>query len=130
MKNPPLILMVDDEPEIIKIYTTKLNSAGFKIISATNGVEGLEVAKKEIPDLILLDVKMPIMNGVDLFYELKKIPELKDSKIAFLTAFSDPNMPETDIKAAKDMGATDFIKKGSSLDEFVEKVKAYLQPQK
>ncbi len=129
MKNPPLILLVDDEPEIIKIYTSKLISAGFQVISATNGVNGLEAAKKEIPDLILLDVKMPVMNGVDLFYELKKCPELKNSKIAFLTAFSDPTMPEADIKAAKDIGATDFIKKGSSLEEFVERVSGYFKPQ-
>jgi two-component system sensor histidine kinase/response regulator len=61
------------------------------------------LAKKEHPNLILLDVKMPGMSGLDVFYALKEDQELKDTPIAFLTAFSDPTMPEVDLASLKEL---------------------------
>lgn len=126
MNNPRLVLIVDDELDILDIYREKLVRNGFEVVTATDGAEGVELAKQKHPDLILMDVKMPVMDGITALMKLKEDPTTKDIKVVFLTAFSDPNVPEVDIKAAKEMGAIDFIKKGTALDEVVEKVKQYL----
>lgn len=125
-KENPLILIVDDEPDVLAIYKTKLERNGFKVISAANGEEAVITATKEKPDLILMDMKMPVMDGVTAQQKIKNNPETKDLKVVFLTAFSDPMKIETDMALAKDAGAIDFIKKGINLDEFVEKVRGYL----
>lgn len=79
------------------------------------------------PDLILLDLKMPVMDGIETLTRLKENPETKDIRVVFLTAFSDPVFVGIDQKLAKDAGAIDFIKKGIDLNEVVEKVKGYLK---
>lgn len=121
------ILLVDDEQELIDIYASKLKEAGYVVVSALDGTQCLEKAKAEKPDLILLDLKMPGMNGVDVFEKLKDDPELKNIKVAFLTAFSDPANPQIDKRFAKEIGATDFIHKGLDLNELVNKVRHYLE---
>ncbi len=123
---PPLILIADDEPEVISFYKTKLERSGFRILTASNGVEAVDIATKERPDLVLMDVKMPQMDGVAAQQKLRDNPETKDIKVVFLTAFSDPARPEIDENVAKETGALDFIKKGINLDEFVAKVRRYL----
>ncbi len=122
----PLILLVDDEQEILTIYSTKLKQEGFEVITATNGATCLKLAKEKHPDLILLDVKMPAMNGVEVYNEIRKDPALRDIKVVFLTAFSDQIMFDSDIKFAQEIG-TDLMKKGDSLNDFVNRVKQYLQ---
>ncbi|MFA5173146.1 MAG: response regulator [Candidatus Paceibacterota bacterium] len=125
--NNKLILLVDDEEEILTIYGSVLKNAGFEVITAPDGLKAIEIAKEKNPDLILLDLKMPAMNGAEAFLEMKDDPQLKNTKIVFLTAFSDPEKVEIDEKFAKEAGAFDFIKKGISLEEFAEKVKGYLK---
>ncbi|PIR89611.1 MAG: hypothetical protein COU07_01810 [Candidatus Harrisonbacteria bacterium CG10_big_fil_rev_8_21_14_0_10_40_38] len=122
-----VILLVDDEPEILYLYGNKLKREGFDVLMAKDGQEGVNVAREEIPDLILLDLKMPVMNGMEAFVELKNDPATKDIKVVFLTAFSDPTVPEIDQKMAKDIGAMDFIRKGIGLDELVEKIRGFLK---
>ncbi len=124
--NKKLILLADDEPDILKLYGGVLKDNGFEVIEASNGKEAIDLAKAKKPDLVLLDIKMPVMDGVETFYKLKEDPETKDMRIVFLTAFSDPVYPETDIRFAKEEGALDYIVKGLPLDEFVSKVKGYL----
>jgi len=85
------------------------------------------VAKREHPALILMDMKMPVMDGVEAAVNIHEDPETAKIKLVFLTAFSDPNRPATDIQAAKDIGALDFVKKGISLKELGEKVNKYLK---
>lgn len=121
------VLLVDDEPEILDLYTIKLETAGMEVLRASNGGESLKVAAEKKPDLIIMDVKMPIMNGIDAFARLKENPETKDIPVVFLTAFSDLEMPEVDVKYAKEVGAADFIRKGMNLDQFVAKVKEHLE---
>jgi len=127
MEKKPVILIADDEPEIVKIYQAKLEKAGFAIVTAENGALAIEMAKKEPrPDLILMDVKMPVMDGVEAFGKLREDPATKGIKVVFLTAFSDTRLPEVDNKFAAEMGASDFIKKGIDLTELVARVKQYL----
>jgi CheY-like chemotaxis protein len=122
----PLILLVDDEEDLISSYKTKLERSGFRVVTASNGQEGVATATATHPDLILMDVKMPVMDGVAAQQKLKSDPATKDIKVVFITAFSDPSRLEIDQDFAKENGAVDFIKKGISLDDLVEKVRAYL----
>jgi two-component system phosphate regulon response regulator PhoB len=124
--DPALILLVDDEEDILSVYNAKLQKAGFRTVTATNGAEAIQIAVDQHPDLILMDMKMPVMDGVEALMKLKENPATKDIKVVFLTAFSDPNNPEIDRGKAKEVGALDFIKKGLSLDELVERVRGYL----
>ncbi len=126
MTDQALILLVDDEPDILTLYQTALVQAGFQVITAANGAEAIETAKQKHPSLILIDVKMPVMDGVEAAIKIRENPETANSKIVFLTAFSDPAKPEVDVKAAKEIGALDFIKKGIPLTELVDKVRQYL----
>jgi len=71
MHNPPLILIVDDMPSFLEIFGEKLKGAGFAVETAPNGEEGIKRAKEIQPDLILMDVRMPVMNGTDAVVKLK-----------------------------------------------------------
>jgi len=117
------ILLVDDEPEILELYGDTLEDADFQVIKASNGRECIDIAQKERPDLVLLDLKMPEIDGMEAFSTMKEMEETKNIKVVFLTAFGDPKSIETDIKMAKEIGAVDFIKKGIDLDELVLKVR-------
>lgn len=121
-----LILLVDDEPEILNLYGMALNNAGLTHIAASNGLEAINMTKAQHPELVLLDLKMPVMDGTEAFAKIKSDPEIQNTKIVFLTAFSDPRGVEIDEKFAKEAGAIDFIRKGIGLDEFIDKVKEYL----
>lgn len=123
---PATILLVDDEADVLSVYQTKLAKAGFNILAASNGAEAIQVAAERHPDLILMDMKMPVMDGVTAQMKLKENPATKDIKVVFLTAFSDPINPEIDVMSSKEIGALDFIKKGIGLDELVAKVRGYL----
>lgn len=122
-----LILLIDDEPEILDLYETVLTREGFDVITALNGRDGIVLAKKRTPDLILLDLKMPVMDGMETFDKLKEDPETRDIKVVFLTAFGDPKHEvDIDAKFAKEIGATDFLKKGMELGVFLEELKKYI----
>lgn len=126
MPDRPLILLVDDEEDIRELYSTKLRSEGLNVVTAVNGKECLEIAKRDHPDLILLDLKMPEMDGAEALTHLKEDPETRDIKVVFLTAMSDPRGPAIDSKYAIEVGATDYIKKGGGLREFAEQIRGYL----
>ena len=120
------VLIIDDEPELVEIYSESLKNAGYSVIIAGNGADGLKLARSEKPDLILLDLKMPQMPGLEVMAKIKEDPTLKDLKVVFLTAFSDPLLPAIDTPYAQYAGAKDLIKKGVGLDEFISKVKSYI----
>jgi CheY-like chemotaxis protein len=125
-KEPPLILLVDDEADVLSVYKRKLELSGFNVITATNGAEAVQQAAIEEPDLILMDMKMPIMNGLEAWQKIRENPLTKNIKVIFLTAFGDPLEPEIDEHLAKEIGAKDFIRKGIDLDELVSRVKKSL----
>ncbi len=105
------ILIVDDEPLWVKMVSRLLQGRGYDVRSATNGSEALEALRTYEPDLILLDVKMPDMNGFDLLDRIKKVPRLAVKPVVFISAMDDFDAR----KVARDLGATDYIVK--PLDE-------------
>ena len=117
------ILIVDDEPDILEFLQYNLKREGFETILANSGMEAIEVAAIEIPDLILLDIMMPKMDGVQTCYELKKNPDLQNSLIAFLTARSE----EYSEIAGLDAGADDYIQKPIRPRLLLSRVKALLR---
>ncbi|MBI2033787.1 MAG: response regulator [Candidatus Liptonbacteria bacterium] len=129
MNQPPLILLVDDEADFLEIFYTKLRAAGFRVETAESGEKAIEAAKKLKPDLILMDMKMPKMNGAQVMMKLKEDPETKDIKVVFLTNFGDPRteMEEIDRKFSRDLGAMDYLRKTSDLDEVVQKIQTFFK---
>lgn len=106
-KTSTKILIVDDDPDIREILTYNLSNEGYSVKSAVNGVEALKKAKKFIPDIILLDVMMPEMDGIEACSQLREIESLSKSMVIFLSARGEDF---TQI-AAFDAGADDYINK-------------------
>lgn len=123
----PLILIVDDEPAMLDIYARELSDADLDVVIASSGREGIDTAIERQPNLILMDVKMPEMDGVESALKLKGDPRTENIKIVFLSAFGDPMAVQIDKKFAREIGAMDFLQKGLGLREFAEKVKEYLK---
>ena len=117
------ILLVDDEPDILEIVGYNLSSEGYKVITAENGMEAVKKAKKEKPQLIILDVMMPEMDGIEACELIRKIPELKDVIVTFLTARGE----DYSQVAGFDAGADDYITKPIKPKVLVSKVKALLR---
>ena len=108
MKSSPLkILVVDDDLDIIEILKYNLNKSGYLVKSAKNGIEAIKRAKKFMPNIILMDVMMPEMSGIEACSEIKQIDELSETMIIFLSA---RNEDYTQI-SAYDAGADDYISK-------------------
>ena len=107
MPKIPKILVVDDDPDIVEILRYNLSLAGYEVKSASNGKECLKKAKLFIPELILLDVMMPEMDGIEACSLLKEIPSLINTRIIFLSA---RNEDYTHLSAF-DAGADDYISK-------------------
>ena len=117
------ILLVDDEPDIIEIIQYHLEKEGYLVKTATNGVECLSTAKSFVPDLILLDVMMPEMDGIEACVELRKDNVLKGTLIAFLTARSEDYSQVVGL----DSGADDYIAKPIKPRVLLSKIKALLR---
>ncbi|MBI4457973.1 response regulator [Candidatus Uhrbacteria bacterium] len=121
------ILLVDDEDEILSLYGEVLAEEGFEVLIAHDGAEGVKVAKQEKPDLVLMDLKMPVMDGMDAFMQIHDDPATRAIKVVFLTAFGDPEVVGADIKISEEIGAAGYIRKGITLDELVKKVREYIR---
>ena len=117
------ILLVDDEQDILDFLGYNLSKSGFEVYFASNGKEAIESAKKILPHLIILDVMMPGMDGMETCRELKEIPELKNILIAFLTA---RNEDYSQI-AGFEVGADDYITKPIKPLVLISRVKALLR---
>lgn len=117
------ILLVDDEPDILEIVGYNLSQAGYQVFTASNGKEAIKQAQKVNPQLIILDVMMPEMDGMEACEKIREIPELKDTIITFLTARSE----EYSQVAGFDVGADDYIAKPIKPKLLVSKVKGLLR---
>jgi len=117
------ILLVDDEPDILEIVGYNLAQEGYQIFKAENGKEAISVAKKIVPDLIIMDVMMPEMDGMEACENIRKIPELSHVIITFLTARNE----DYSQVAGFDAGADDYIAKPIKPKLLVSKVKALLR---
>ena len=120
-----VILLVDDDDNFREIIKTKLESAGFVAIEANNGEKGLEKTKQSKPDLVLMDVQMPKMNGIEALSKIKADPEISKTKVLFLTNYGEVNTADAplDDKFAKEIGALGHLRKTDDLDKIIERVK-------
>lgn len=117
------VLLVDDEMDILEFLSYNLEKEGYEVFTAKNGVEAIKVAEKEIPHLIILDVMMPEMDGIAACEELRKIPSLSSTVIAFLTARGEDYSQIAGFEA----GADDYITKPVRPKVLVSRVKALLK---
>ncbi|MGB5646512.1 response regulator transcription factor [Muriicola sp.] len=117
------ILLVDDEPDILEILKYNLSSEGYQVSTARNGAEGVEKAKKKQPHLIILDVMMPEMDGIEACEKIRKLEGLEDTIITFLTARGE----DYSQVAGFDAGADDYITKPVKPKVLMSKIKALLR---
>lgn len=123
MENKTKVLIVDDEPDILEFLHYNLTRNGYEVIQASNGPDAINIANKEIPDLILLDIMMPGMDGVEACYELRKNEKLRETIIAILTARSE----EYSEIAGLEAGADDYIQKPIRPRLLLTRIKALLR---
>lgn len=120
---PRKVLIADDEPDIVEILEYNLIKEGYEVITAKDGDEAVDKAKKNLPDLVILDIMMPKKNGVEVCEILRAQPLFKDTLILFLTALSDES---TQIKGLT-TGADDYVSKPISPQVFLSKVSSLLR---
>lgn len=117
------ILIVDDERDILDLIEYNLKKEGFVVVTAEDGEEGIEKARQVKPDLVLLDIMMPKMDGLEVIDMMRQDANLKDIPVIFLTARSDE---KTEVKGL-DRGADDFLTKPISTTKLVSRIKAVLR---
>jgi two-component system alkaline phosphatase synthesis response regulator PhoP len=117
------ILIVDDEPDILEILSYNLTNEGYHVETANNGAKAVKMAKKIKPQLVILDVMMPEMDGIEACEQLRKVKSLDDTVIAFLTARGEDYSQVAGFEA----GADDYITKPIKPKVLVSKVKALLR---
>jgi len=117
------ILLVDDDDSILKIFGASLKAQGFEVITASNGNQGIEKAKQNMPDLVLLDQVLPDIQGNEILHTLKNDPATKDLTIAMLSNFGQNDL----IQKAINEGAVDYLLKYQITPEYLgQKVKEIL----
>ena len=117
------ILLVDDEPDILEILSYNLIAEGYTVVTAANGLEAVKSAKKNQPHLIIMDVMMPEMDGIEACGQIRAFPELKETIITFLTARGEDYSQLAGFEA----GADDYITKPIKPKILVSKIKALLR---
>lgn len=116
------ILIAEDERDIRELVNFSLQFGGFTVVQAANGAEAVEQAQKELPDLILMDVRMPKMTGYEACRQMKSMPGLRDIPVVFLSAKGQ----ESEIQTGLESGAEEYILKPFAPDELVKQVQAVL----
>jgi len=101
--NQKTILIIDDQPFFITMQQNMLQRQGYRVVSASNGTEGLAQAKKHRPDIVLLDVEMPDVDGIEVCRQMKEDPDLKHIPVIILTATQDPKLNERSFKAGAEI---------------------------
>lgn len=122
MSERKCVLLVDDEPDILKTVVFRLKKAGYQIITAEDGKTGLELARREKPDLILLDLTLPVMDGCEVCQRLKSDDNFKKIPVIFLTA----SMVDKITDKIKEFSVEDYIIKPFESEELLNKVRKYI----
>ena len=117
------ILLVDDEEDIVEFLSYNLEKEGFNVVTAINGQEAIHKAKKELPDLIIMDVMMPVMDGMTAVQEIRKIKALEETIIVFLTARSEDYSQIAGFEA----GADDYVSKPIKPKVLMSRINALLR---
>ena len=118
-----VILIVEDDPKNLKLIRDLLQIRGYTTLEATDGIQGVDMAKAKMPDLIFMDMQMPVMDGFEAINILKADPVTKSIPIIALTAFA----MQGDREKCMEAGCNDYITKPLDTRAFVTKVKEYLE---
>ena len=119
----PKILIVEDDSFLVKAYQIKFDRAGFDVSVAMSGDEGIEMARKKAPSLIILDLMLPKMNGFEFLEAIKKDEELKNIPVIALSNLGQ----KSDVEKELSLGAAQyFIKTEHTLEEIIKEIKKYL----
>lgn len=118
------IMVVDDEPDLIELVKAVLENGGFEVIGVGSGRECLEKLKDFKPDLILMDVMMPEMTGIETTKKIKSNPKTKNIKLAFLTV---ARMSVSGKKEMKELGAVEYITKPFDNEDLINRIKRVLE---
>jgi CheY-like chemotaxis protein len=116
------VLIVDDIPVNIILLKTMLTRTNVKVLTASNGQEAIDIVRNSKPELILLDIQMPVMNGWEVLQTIKEDPKLKDIAVIVVSAFTSPE----DIERSMQLGAAGFIKKPVIMDLLLSSVTSQL----
>lgn len=117
------IVVIEDEPDILEVLSYNLKREGYEVLTADDGIRGLALIRKEAPDLVLLDLMLPGMDGVEICSTIKKEPQTQDTLIIMVSAKGE----ESDVVLGLGVGADDYISKPFSPKELVARVKAVLR---
>ena len=117
------ILVIEDERSLVEVLTYNLTSEGFEVISATDGQEGLRRAQRDLPDLVLLDLMLPVIDGLQVCRQLRSDPRTQDLRVLMLTARSE----EIDEIVGFNMGADDYVTKPFKIKPLIHRIKALLR---
>jgi len=121
------ILVAEDERDIRELIGFTLRHNGHEVLTASNGEDALAIALREVPDLVLLDIRMPRLTGYDVCRRLRADPTTRDIPVAFLSAKGQ----DSEVQAGMDAGATDYILKPFAPDQLINRVALLLgQPRK
>lgn len=119
---PPRILVVDDEDDVINLVSFNLRAAGMEVLVARTGVEAVELARREHPDLVILDLMLPELDGISVCELIRKQPESADTPVIMLTAWATDRARLVGLQA----GANDYVTKPFSPRELVRRVQSLL----
>jgi two-component system, cell cycle response regulator DivK len=121
-KIPKKILVVEDNAENMYLVCFLLENAGYQVVKAENGLEAVQQAKAELPDLIIMDIQLPLMNGHEATIEIKKMPETRHIPVIAFTAYA----MAADISRALEVGCAGYMGKPMDVETFVEELASYL----
>jgi len=117
------ILVIDDEPDILTVVSLRLRKLGYRVLTAAHGKQGLDIIRREKPDLVLLDLVMPIMNGAEVCWHVRNDAAVKHIPIILFTASRSTIVTEETLRT---LGVNDYIIKPFEPEEFVGKVERVL----
>lgn len=125
MKSEPgYLLIIEDDPDILKLLEKTLTIKGYRVVTASNGYEGLEIIQKERPALVITDIMMPQMDGFGLVHRLRINPETRTLPVIFITV---TYIAREDREFALDIGVTRFIQKPINFEKFLETITELLK---
>ncbi len=123
MSTTKKILVVDDDPYILMSLEFLMKKNGFEVMVARNGTEALDIVEKQVPDIVLLDIMMPDVDGYAICKHIKSSKKLKEAKVVFMSAKS----KETDIRKGYDLGASLYVTKPFSTRQLLKQVQELIR---
>ena len=112
------IMIVDDNSELVSLYSIMFERQGYRVLKAMNGASALQILEDSAPDLFILDIMMPEINGIELCRRIRALPQHEETPVIFLSAYSDTEIVEKTFAA----GANDFARKPIDLQDLEAKV--------